>query len=131
MADWTEPSQPPSPSYLRILHAGRILQDDTTLSCESIHPAQLLRLANGLTSLAANSLPVATAPTNPTVIHISVRSFSIRAEEGEFQAVAGRVIAVIWLLTAADPKKGSNLHPSRTRSRAGEDEVGGCKCIIM
>jgi hypothetical protein len=31
--DWTEPSQPPSPSYLRILHAGRILQDDTTLSC--------------------------------------------------------------------------------------------------
>lgn len=33
--DWTEPSQPPSPSYLRILHAGRILQDDTTLSCTS------------------------------------------------------------------------------------------------
>jgi hypothetical protein len=33
LLDWTEPSQPPSPSYLRILHAGRILQDDTTLSC--------------------------------------------------------------------------------------------------
>lgn len=91
-SDWTEPTQPPSPSYLRILHAGRILQDDTTLS--------------------SNNLPVATAPTNPTVIHISVRSYSIRAED--------------------DPKKGSNLHPSRTRSRgAGQDEVGGCKCIIM
>lgn len=31
----------------------------------------------------ANNLPAVLGPTTPTVIHISVRSFSIRAEEGE------------------------------------------------
>jgi hypothetical protein len=32
--EWASPSQPPSPSFLRVLHAGRILQDGVTLSCE-------------------------------------------------------------------------------------------------
>ena len=33
-ADWNAPAQPPSPSFLRVLHAGRVLQDDSTLSCK-------------------------------------------------------------------------------------------------
>nr|XP_019008309.1 uncharacterized protein I206_06866 [Kwoniella pini CBS 10737]OCF47090.1 hypothetical protein I206_06866 [Kwoniella pini CBS 10737] len=63
-SDWTDPAQPPSPSYLRILHAGRILQDDSTLS--------------------STNLPISDSPSLPTVVHISVRSFSIRAEDGTF-----------------------------------------------
>ncbi|GFZ47889.1 hypothetical protein JCM24511_05636 [Saitozyma sp. JCM 24511] len=91
-SEWTAPAPPPSPAYLRVLHAGRILQDDSTLE--------------------SNNLPATVNPTVPTVIHISVRSFSIRAED--------------------DPKKGF-LHPttSRTRHASGEDNVGGCKCVIM
>ncbi|WVQ98242.1 hypothetical protein IAU59_005365 [Kwoniella sp. CBS 9459] len=93
-SDWTDPAQPPSPSYLRILHAGRILQDDSTLS--------------------SNNLPVSDTPNAPTVVHISVRSFSIRGED-------------------ADPKKPGIL--GRTAShrshRNDTDDTGGCKCIIM
>ncbi|WVQ69435.1 uncharacterized protein L199_007652 [Kwoniella botswanensis] len=92
-SEWTDPAQPPSPSYLRILHAGRILQDDSTL--------------------ASNNLPVSETSSLPTVIHISVRSFSIRADD--------------------DPKKphGLGRTTSASRSHRGEDDVGGCKCVIM
>lgn len=33
--EWTgeQERQPPSPSYLRILHLGKILQDESTLAC--------------------------------------------------------------------------------------------------
>ncbi|OCF45775.1 hypothetical protein I317_00263 [Kwoniella heveanensis CBS 569] len=93
-SDWTDPAQPPSPSYLRILHAGRILQDDSTLS--------------------SNNLPVTDTPNTPTVVHISVRSFSIRGED-------------------TDPKKPGII--GRTTShrshRNDTDDTGGCKCIIM
>ncbi|WWC86747.1 uncharacterized protein L201_001625 [Kwoniella dendrophila CBS 6074] len=91
-SEWTDPAQPPSPSYLRILHAGRILQDDSTLS--------------------SNNLPVSETANLPTVVHISVRSFSIRAED--------------------DPKKPHGLGRTTSASRSHrDDEVGGCKCIIM
>ncbi|WRT64608.1 uncharacterized protein IL334_001541 [Kwoniella shivajii] len=93
-SEWTDPAQPPSPSYLRILHAGRILQDDSTLS--------------------SNNLPATESPsTTPTVVHISVRSFSIRAED--------------------DPKKPGGLGrtTSASRSHRNDDDVGGCKCTIM
>ncbi|WVR04774.1 hypothetical protein IAU60_001786 [Kwoniella sp. DSM 27419] len=92
-SDWNDPAQPPSPSYLRILHAGRILQDDSTLS--------------------SNNLPVSDTASTPTVVHISVRSFSIRGEE--------------------DPKKPGGLGRTAShRSHRGEtEEVGGCKCVIM
>jgi len=34
-AEWTtEPAQPPSPAYFRILYRGRMLDDDSTLACE-------------------------------------------------------------------------------------------------
>ncbi|ODN79398.1 hypothetical protein, variant [Cryptococcus amylolentus CBS 6039] len=90
--EWTDPAQPPSPSYLRILHSGRILQDDTSLS--------------------SNKLPAGPSSSPPTVVHISVRSFSIKGDD--------------------EPKKPS-AHRSLSRQsvRAADDEVGGCKCIIM
>ncbi|RXK35202.1 hypothetical protein M231_07535 [Tremella mesenterica] len=33
-SEWVSPAQPPSPSFMRILFAGRILEDDSTLICE-------------------------------------------------------------------------------------------------
>jgi hypothetical protein len=33
--EWTSPAQPPAPSWLRVLYAGRVLSDDSTLACES------------------------------------------------------------------------------------------------
>jgi hypothetical protein len=77
--EWASPSQPPSPSFLRVLHAGRILQDGVTLSCEQVAFANAGMVADG----AACNLPTSLTPGRPTVIHLSVRSFSIHAEEGE------------------------------------------------
>ncbi|WVQ79896.1 hypothetical protein IAT38_001996 [Cryptococcus sp. DSM 104549] len=96
-AEWTDPAQPPSPSFLRIIHSGRILQDDS--------------------SLTANNLPLIASNVPPTVVHISVRSFSIRGDD-------------------AEPKKPAAIARSssavRTRSHtAAEDDVSGCRCIIM
>ncbi|KAI9636212.1 ubiquitin-related domain-containing protein [Dioszegia hungarica] len=94
-SEWTSPSAPPSPSFLRVLYSGRILQDDSTLS--------------------SNNLATALLPTNPTVLHISVRSFSLRGDEG-------------------DPKQKGFLHPTTSRtSRRNEEQAssGGCKCVIM
>ncbi|EIW71022.1 hypothetical protein TREMEDRAFT_28173 [Tremella mesenterica DSM 1558] len=62
-SEWVSPAQPPSPSFMRILFAGRILEDDSTL--------------------ISNNLPATLSPTPPTVIHLSVRSFSIRNEDGK------------------------------------------------
>ncbi|KAK1921727.1 ubiquitin-related domain-containing protein [Papiliotrema laurentii] len=90
--EWSAPAQPPSPSFLRVLHAGRVLSDESTLS--------------------SNNLPASVSSRTPTVIHLSVRSFSIRAEDEE-------------------PKKQSLLHPVRSRNTPAEEEVGGCKCVIM
>ncbi|WVQ75799.1 hypothetical protein IAR50_005432 [Cryptococcus sp. DSM 104548] len=90
--EWTDPAQPPSPSYMRILHSGRILQDDS--------------------SLTSNKLPAGPSSSTPTVVHISVRSFSIKGDD--------------------DPKKPSaHRNLSRQSARGTEDEVGGCKCVIM
>lgn len=95
-SEWTAPSAPPSPAFLRVLYSGRILQDDSTL--------------------ASNNIPATLQPTNPAVVHISVRSFSLHGDE--------------------DPKK-SGLVPtlsrrsSRRRSTAPQEDVGGCKCVIM
>ncbi|ORX34038.1 ubiquitin-related domain-containing protein [Kockovaella imperatae] len=89
-SQWTEPAQPPSPSFLRILHGGRILADESTL--------------------ASNNIPSSTSSAQPTVIHISVRSFSLRPED--------------------DPQKGSHLPGQAGRNGRGDD-VGGCKCVIM
>jgi len=88
--EWTSPAQPPSPTYLRILYGGRILADESTL--------------------ASNNIPSSLTPIVPTVVHLSVRSFSIRAED--------------------DPKK-AGLLPTSSRTRNNGDDVSGCKCTIM
>lgn len=94
-SDWSSPAQPPSPSSLRVLHLGRILSDDSTLS--------------------SNNLPAALPPTVPTTVHLSVRSFSIRAEDDTKKPS---------LLNPAGPRSGRN-------SAGGRDSnVSGCKCVI-
>ncbi|WWD21654.1 hypothetical protein CI109_106140 [Kwoniella shandongensis] len=92
-SEWTDNAQPSSPSSMRILHAGRILQDDSTLM--------------------SNNLPANVQPTLPTVVHISIRSFSLKGDD--------------------DPKKPGLLHrtASAARSHRNDEEVGGCRCVIM
>lgn len=59
--DWQD-ERPPAPSFLRVLHLGKILQDDDTL----------LQL----------KFPSHTPPESatPTIVHLSVRSFVPRAD---------------------------------------------------
>ncbi|AAW46016.1 hypothetical protein CNBJ1060 [Cryptococcus deneoformans B-3501A] len=90
--EWTDPAQPPSPNYLRLLYSGRILQDDSTLS--------------------SNNLPLTTSSDIPTVIHISVRSFSIKDDEAKKPSAIARSL-------------------SRRSHPATEEEVSGCRCVIM
>ncbi|KLT42222.1 ubiquitin-like protein [Cutaneotrichosporon oleaginosum] len=61
-SEWTAPAQPTAPSRLKVLYSGRVLADDSTL--------------------LSNSLPVSASNENPTVVHLSVRSFSINEAEG-------------------------------------------------
>ncbi|RSH78262.1 uncharacterized protein EHS24_002727 [Apiotrichum porosum] len=93
-SEWTSPAQPPNPSWLRVLYAGRVLSDDSTLT--------------------SNNLPASMTASLPTVIHLSVRSFSIRGED--------------------DAKKGLHRISTRTsthRNQHSEEDVGGCSCVIM
>ncbi|KAL7419295.1 hypothetical protein Q5752_006132 [Cryptotrichosporon argae] len=92
-SEWTQ-AQPPQPAFLRVLYAGRILADDSTL------------LSNGL--------PTSMTPKMPTVIHLSVRSFSIRAEDDAKKPQLGRASST----------------RSRTRNPEPED-IGSCKCLIQ
>ncbi|WVO14811.1 hypothetical protein L204_102450 [Cryptococcus depauperatus] len=89
--EWSELAQPPSPNYLRVLYSGRILQDDSTLS--------------------DNSFSVSSGSSLPTVVHLSVRSFSIKNDD--------------------DTKKSSFPSQPFNRSHAQEDDVGRCRCVIM
>jgi len=59
--DWQD-ERPPAPSYLRILHLGKILQDDDTL----------LQL-----KFPSHTPP---EPATPTIVHLSVRSFVPRGD---------------------------------------------------
>jgi hypothetical protein len=67
------------------------------------------------TLTAANNLPVSISNNSPTVVHLSVRSFSIH--EGD------------------DDKKQGGVKRTTTRSSNrpahAEEDVGGCKCVIQ
>jgi hypothetical protein len=94
-SEWTAPAQPPAPSWLKVLYSGRVLADDSTL--------------------LSNNLPVSISNNSPTVVHLSVRSFSIH--EGD------------------DDKKQGGVKRTTTRSSNrpahAEEDVGGCKCVIQ
>ncbi|BEI87896.1 uncharacterized protein CcaverHIS019_0106140 [Cutaneotrichosporon cavernicola] len=94
-SEWTEPAQPPAPSWMKVLYSGRVLADDSTL--------------------LSNNIPISSSNNNPTVVHLSVRSFSVDETE--------------------DDKKHGAIKRTTTRSSNrpahAEEEVGGCKCVIQ
>jgi len=66
-SEWQDESErPPAPSYLRVLHLGRILLDDETLdnlNFPTYTPSPL-------------SSPASTTPSPPTtIVHLSIRSY--------------------------------------------------------
>lgn len=79
------------------------------------------------TLTAANNLPVSISNNSPTVVHLSVRSFSIHEGDGAFPERRGG-------LTSDDKKQGgvkrTNTRSSNRPAHAEED-VGGCKCVIQ
>jgi hypothetical protein len=52
----------------------------------------------------ANNLPISTTSQNPTVIHISVRSFSIRAEDGKLYSDYWVMYGCVAFETGREPK---------------------------
>ncbi|KZV68331.1 hypothetical protein PENSPDRAFT_653259 [Peniophora sp. CONT] len=62
--DWQD-QRPPAPSYFRILHLGKVLQDDDTLS-------QL--------NFATYTAPAATPPS--TIVHLSIRAVAPPSDDG-------------------------------------------------
>ncbi|GMK54683.1 hypothetical protein CspeluHIS016_0112690 [Cutaneotrichosporon spelunceum] len=93
-SEWTEPAQPPAPSWMKVLYSGRVLADGSTL--------------------LSNNLPVSNSNNNPTVVHLSVRSFSVDEVEDDKKHGAKRTTT-----------RSSNGPPH------AEEEVGGCKCVIQ
>ncbi|KAG8968785.1 hypothetical protein FRC03_005965 [Tulasnella sp. 419] len=96
-ADWVD-ERPPSPAFLRILYLGRILADDTTFSSLNLLPS-----------------------TEPTVFHISVRSFAPAGDDDDLsKKKRGRRIRISPSAPAA-----SDGIPDDGRSG------GCCGCVIM
>lgn len=90
-AEWTDPAQPPAPSYMRVIHAGRVLGDEATL--------------------ASSNLPVDNT-SSPTIVHLSIRCFSIKQDrEG--------------------PKEKAIKKTDADRREEAEERVPKCSCTIM
>ncbi|EJT99202.1 hypothetical protein DACRYDRAFT_117972 [Dacryopinax primogenitus] len=78
--EWRDEQVPPSPSYFRLLHLGRMLQDDSTLASNNLLP-----LPSG------SSVP-------PPIVHLSIKSFvppvdSSKASK-KHKKTAGSVVGV-------------------------------------
>lgn len=140
IVEWTAPAQPPSAQFIRVLHAGRVLSDDSTLSCKSTRahrkpvrpefdrhthrPCRITRKPlisekSAQRLIPANNLPSSLTPAKATVIHISVRSFSIRAEDGELRRV--RIVGSVahyrrWRKLTCRPEEILRLGPSRVKT---------------
>ncbi|KAF8872504.1 ubiquitin-related domain-containing protein [Infundibulicybe gibba] len=63
--DWQD-ERPPAPAHLRVLHLGRILQDEDSLA-KLKFPAQA---------------PSTTTPPTSTIVHLSIRSYLPPGEDG-------------------------------------------------
>ncbi|KAL7413664.1 hypothetical protein BDY24DRAFT_389209 [Mrakia frigida] len=137
-SEWTtEPAQPPSPAYFRILYRGRMLDDDSTL------------LSNGILPLPSN---------RTTIVHLSVRTFPLSGGVDEpklstsdeqprpplHTRASSRIQRAVGLgSTTVGRNTNSNASASATGNeaarRAGgggarEGEhggSGGCGCVVM
>ncbi|KAH9015853.1 ubiquitin-related domain-containing protein [Lactarius hengduanensis] len=87
--DWQD-ERPPAPSYLRILHLGKILQDDDTL----------LQL-----KFPSHTPP---EPATPTIVHLSVRSFVPRGDSAVKKKRRNLRSAVDVSETGADAETGEH-----------------------
>jgi hypothetical protein len=76
LADWQD-EHPPTPSYLRILHLGKILQDDDTLSSMSFF-LFLSSTQSSLTPFTALSFPVMPAST---IVHLAIRPYAVQPQD--------------------------------------------------
>lgn len=109
--DWPTEDRPPAPSYLRVLHAGRMLQDDETLAN--------LKLPIYTPPATSESTPHP-QPT-ATIVHISVRPFGPGIDD----------------LDSGSVKKGGTRRRGRRDGTATSDgdameepRSGCCGCII-
>lgn len=75
--DWPTEDRPPAPSYLRVLHAGRMLQDDETLAN--------LKLPIYTPPATSDSTPH--PQPSATIVHISVRPFGDGVDDIESGSV--------------------------------------------
>lgn len=110
MLDWQD-QRPPAPSYFRILHLGKVLQDDDTLSRE--FPAFVAShnhraFPDPELNFATYTAPAATPPS--TIVHLSIRAVAPPSDDGS-------------------KKKGSWMRGSTDGEEAGEH--GGCTCCII
>lgn len=120
-SDWQD-EQPPTPWHLRVLHLGKILQDDDTLK--------------GLSFAVHTPTPEIPSPT-PTIVHLSVRPFGPGAPTPDDALKKKRKSIRLgrWgstndaseaAITAPTDNAGSN-----GGNRPGEDrEASCCGCII-
>ncbi|KAF8675017.1 Ubiquitin-2 like Rad60 SUMO-like [Rhizoctonia solani] len=94
-------TKPPSPSFLRVLHMGKVLSDDQTL-------------AN------AKFPDVSTSPTG-TIVHISVRPFGPPADED----IAKAKRRLTFLSSGGGDAATNTATPDETHGRSA-----GCGCVI-
>ncbi|KAJ3996661.1 hypothetical protein F5050DRAFT_1571012 [Lentinula boryana] len=138
--DWQE-ERPSTPSHLRILHLGKILQDEETLTACNfpIH-----------TSSASSSPTIALPP--PTIVHLAIRpagpGFTDFGDHGDLEKKKNRgprtrlVARFSSVLASADsaneatssPVQGTSVSAgasSISQQQRSADDSHGCTCCIV
>ncbi|KAJ3724160.1 hypothetical protein DFJ43DRAFT_1158010 [Lentinula guzmanii] len=139
-SDWQE-ERPSTPSHLRILHLGKILQDEETLTACNfpIH-----------TSSASSSPTIALPP--PTIVHLAIRpagpGFTDFGDHGDLEKKKSRgprtrlVARFSSVLASADsaneatssPVQGTSVSAgtsSVSQQQSSADDSHGCTCCIV
>ncbi|KAI0311642.1 ubiquitin-related domain-containing protein [Amylostereum chailletii] len=101
--DWQD-ERPPAPSYFRLLHLGKVLQDEDTLT----------RL-NFVSHVPTSPSAPAPRPVPTTIVHLSIRSYAPPLDDPLKKKKRS------WGRSASTSSAGANAEP----------DVDGCMCCVV
>jgi len=131
--DGWDDERPPTPSHLRVLHLGRMLQDEDTLKACNF-PIHTPPVSN--TSTVASVLPA------PTIVHLAIRpttGASNPADTGDLEKKKNRSRLARFGSVLSNSDGGNETHvPNRAvtgvgnaAAQEGEDSSHGCSCCVV
>jgi len=134
-AEWQD-ERPPAPSYLRILHLGKILQDEDTLAQLSFPTYTPPSHSPTPPSQHQPQPPPAPTPTSTTIVHLSIRPYAPLSDDDALKK-KGRGKGLFWSFGRGGAGNGGGGARGRAGEQDGEEErdrrrVGGycCDCVV-